>query len=150
MGRKIAAGSEVALGVLVALVVGCRYVPLPGGELDGSVKPVPADWSFLAETSIVQIETRPSDPYSVNIWAVGMGPVVYLHAGANRATWVEHLEVDPRLRLRVDEDLYELRAARVTSQEEFDRFADAYEGKYDVRPRNENVEEAYLLRLEPR
>jgi hypothetical protein len=130
--------------------LGCGYVPLPGGELEGTSKPVPEDWSFLAETSIVQIETRPSDPYSVNLWAVEMGPVVYLHAGANRATWVEHLEADPRLRMRVDEDLYELRAVRVASQEEFDRFADAYDAKYGLRPRNENVEEVYLLRLEPR
>lgn len=132
------------------LALGCGYVPLPGGELDGTVKPVPEDWSLLAETSIVQIETRPSDPYSVNLWAVGMGPVVYLHAGANRASWVEHLEADPRLRMQVDGDLYELRAARVASQEEFDRFADAYDAKYGLRPRNENVAEVYLLRLEPR
>jgi len=138
------------LGVLgTGLALGCGYVPLAGGELDGTVKPVPADWSLLAETSIVQIETRPSEPYSVNLWAVGMGPVVYLHAGANRASWVEHLEADPRLRMRVDGDLYELRAVRVVSQEEFDRFADAYEAKYGLRPRNENVAEVYLLRLEP-
>lgn len=130
--------------------LGCRYVPLPGGELEGTPRPAPEDWSFLAETSIVQIETRPSDPYSVNLWAVEMGPVVYLHAGATRAAWVEHLEADPRLRMRVGEDLYALRAAPVGSQEEFDRFAGAYEAKYGVRPRNENVAEVYLLRLEPR
>jgi len=138
----------VVLGLLATL--GCGYVPLPGGELDGTPRPVPEDWSFLADTSIVQIETRPSDPYSVNIWAVGMGPVVYLHAGDNRTAWVEHLEVDPRLRMRVGDDLYAMRAVRVDSQAEFDRFADAYEAKYWGRPGNENVEEVYLLRLEPR
>jgi hypothetical protein len=141
---------RAAFGFFLALVLACRYVPLPGGELGGTPKPAPEDWSFLAETSIVQIETRPSDPYSVNLWAVGMGPVVYIHAGASRSAWVEHLEADPRLRLRVDQDLYDLRAVRVTSQEEFDRFADAYDAKYGVRPRNENVAEVYLLRLEPR
>jgi hypothetical protein len=141
---------SAAFVLLVVLALGCRWVPFPGGRLDGHPKPVPEDWSFLAETSIVQIETRPEDPYSVNIWAVGMGPVVYLHAGANRATWVEHLEADPRLRMQVDEDVYELRATRVTGQDEFDRFADAYDAKYGVRPRNENVAEVYLLRLGPR
>ncbi len=131
-------------------LLACGWVPLAGGELSGTVKPVPEDWGFLAETSIVQVETRPSDPYSVNLWAQELGSVVYLHAGDNRAAWVEHLETDPRLRMRVGGDLYELSAVRVTSQEEFDRFADAYDAKYGLRPRNENVEEVYLLRLGPR
>jgi len=141
---------RVAVALLTALAFGCGYIPFPGGALDGAVKPVPDDWAALEETSIVQIETRPEDPYSVNIWAVGMGPAVYLHAGANRATWVEHLEADPRIRMRVDDDVYELRAERVESQAEFDRFADAYDAKYGVRPRNENVAEVYLMRLEAR
>jgi hypothetical protein len=93
---------------------------------------------------------KPSNPCSVNVWAAGMGSVVYLHAGANRTTWVEHLEADPHLRMRVGEDLYDLRAERVASQEGFDRFAAAHDAEYGVRPRNENADEVYLLRLEPR
>ena len=49
--------------------------------------------------------------------------------------------------MRIEEKLYELAAARVTEAEEFARFADVYEEKYGVRPRNENVSEVYLLRL---
>jgi hypothetical protein len=60
------------------------------------------------------------------------------------------MEVDPRVRLRAQGSIYELRATRVESQQEFDRFADAYEKKYDRRPRNENVAEVYLFRLGPR
>ena len=78
---------------------------------------------------------------------VGLGDVAYVHAGASRATWVEHMEADPNVRLRVDGTLYELAAVRVADQDEFDRFADAYEKKYGNRPRNENVDEAYLFRL---
>ncbi|MAE95466.1 MAG: hypothetical protein CL910_12465 [Deltaproteobacteria bacterium] len=71
----------------------------------------------------------------------------YVHAGANRSTWVENMEADPRVRLRADDSIYELVASRVEAQEEFDRFSDAYEQKYGRRPRNENVAEAYLFRL---
>jgi hypothetical protein len=138
----------IAVCALVSLA-GCGpFVVFPGGKLDGVTTRAPDDGSFTADVSTVQLETRPEDPYSVNIWAVGMGPALYLHAGANRATWVENIEADPNVQIRVDDRLYPLRASRVQSQEEFDRFSDAYEQKYDVRPRNENVTEAYLFRLD--
>ena len=138
--------------LFVAPLAGCGgpFVLLPGGELSGTVTAAPADWSLLAEVGTVQLETAPGDPYSVNIWAIGMGPAVYVHAGANRSTWVEHMEADPRVRMRVGDALYELAAERVTEQPEFDRFAGAYDDKYGRRPRNEDVGEAYLFRLSPR
>ena len=52
--------------------------------------------------------------------------------------------------MRIDGTIYELSAERVTEQEEFDRFADAYATKYGNRPRNEDVGEAYLFRLTQR
>ena len=91
----------------------------------------------------------PADPYSVNIW-VALGEHLYVHAGANRSAWVENLEADPHARLRADGKIYELSAARVADQAEFDRFSDAYEKKYGRRPRNESVAEAYLFRLTAR
>jgi len=74
-------------------------------------------------------------------------PYAYVHACANRSEWVEHLEADPNARLRVEGSIYELTAARVEARDEFDRFSDGYEEKYGRRPRNENVDEAYLFRL---
>lgn len=131
------------------LVVGCGpFLLLPGGELEGTTKPAPSDWSITADVDTVQLETRPEDPYSVNIWAVGMGPGLYVHAGANRSQWVENMQANREVRVRVEDVLYDLLASRVEDQGEFDRFSDAYEQKYGSRPRNENVEEAYLFRLE--
>lgn len=144
--RRLGAG--LALAWLAAC--GGPFVVLPGGALDGPVVATPVDWSFSDEVSTVQLETRPSDPYSVNIWAVGIGDVLYVHAGDNRSTWVENMEADPRVRLRIDGPIYELAATRVTGQPEFDRFSDAWEQKYGGRPGNENVAEAYLFRLAPR
>ena len=126
------------------------FVLIPGGELEGELAPIPSDWSFTDEISTIQIEANPTDPYSVNIWVTAVGDALYLHAGANRAQWVEYLEADPHLRIRIEERIYELEASRVTDADEFARFAERYEIKYGNRPRNENVTEVYLLRLEER
>jgi hypothetical protein len=139
------------ISVLLLPIAACGpFILLPGGKLDGSTAAAPNDWSFCDDVKTVQLETRPEDPYSVNIWAVGIGPLLYVHAGTNRSSWVEHMEVNSEVRVRVESKLYELRASRVEGQGEFDRFSDAYEEKYGTRPRNENVAEAYLFRLEHR
>ena len=132
-----------------AALAGCGgpFVLLPGGALDGETVATPDSWSFTDDVKTVQLETRPADPYSVNIWATAAGDGLYVHAGANRATWVENMEADPNVRLQVEDSIYELRASRVEGQDEFDRFSDAYEKKYGRRPRNPNVGEAYLFRL---
>jgi hypothetical protein len=138
--------------LVVAPLLACRgpFLLLPGGALEGQAAPAPSDWAFTDAVSTVQLETSPADPYSVNIWATAVGPAIYLHAGANRSTWVENIEADPKVRLRVNDSIYALAAVRVVDQAEFDRFSNAYEKKYGRRPRNENVTEAYLFRLEAR
>ena len=135
--------------LLIAPIAGCGrpLLLLPGGALDGPTAPTPDSWSFTDSVKTVQLETLPADPYSVNIWVIALGEHLYVHAGANRSTWVENLEADPEVRLRVHDSIYELAATRVDAQEEFDRFSDAYEHKYGRRPRNGNVAEAYLFRL---
>jgi hypothetical protein len=139
--------SLVPIATLIALV-GCGpMLLLPGGELEGSPAAAPGDWDFAELISTVQLETRPTDPYSVNVWAVGMGAALYLHAGANRSKWVENMQANPLVRVRVERRIFELTASRVTEQGEFARFADRYEEKYGNRPRNEKVDEIYLYRL---
>jgi hypothetical protein len=135
-----------------AVLVGCNgpFVLLPGGALDGATTAAPDDWSFTADVDTVQLETLPSDPYSVNIWVIGLGEHLYVHAGASRSTWVENMEADPNVRMKIEDSLYELTATRVESQEEFDRFSEAYEQKYGNPPRNGSVVEAYLFRLAAR
>jgi hypothetical protein len=125
-------------------------VLLPGGALEGTTVATPDSWASLDEVETIQLETLPADPYSVNIWVIGLGENLYVHAGDNRSTWIENMETDPDVRLRAGDSIYELTAARVEGQDEFDRFSDAYEQKYGRRPGNENVDEAYLFRLAPR
>jgi hypothetical protein len=145
--------TALLLGFVFTLsLAGCSrpFVLIPGGELEGTPAAVPDSWSFTDEIDTVQLETQPSDPYSVNIWVTNAGNLLYVHAGANRSTWVEHIEADPNVRMKVNESIYALAASRVTAQDEFDRFSDAYEKKYGRRPRNENAGEAYLFRLAAR
>lgn len=132
----------------LALLAGCSgYIPFSSGALEGSAQPAPADWSGMANVKIVQLETQPDDPYSVNIWAVATGGELYVFAGDNHTTWIQHMEANPRVRLQVGEAIYALRASRVTDATEFEQFAKAWESKYGNRPRNENVAETYLMRL---
>jgi hypothetical protein len=145
---------RVAVSTLIfaALFSACSspFVLLPGGALDGSSSEAPESWAFTDAVDTVQLETQPSDPYSVNIWVIALDEHLYVHAGTSRSTWVEHMEADPNVRLGVEASIYDLASARVDDQTEFDRFSDAYEKKYDRRPGNENVAEAYLFRLRAR
>jgi hypothetical protein len=138
------------LSLAVLLLAGCDFVPFSSGELVGTLTPAPDDWTVTASAEVIEIETNPSDPYSVKLWIVGLGPSLYVHAGTNRAAWVEHIEADPSVRLLIGNSLYELHALRVDDPGEFRTFADAYEIKYGRRPGNENVSEAYLFRLNQR
>jgi len=137
--------------IAVLALAGCSgNLPFSSGALTGTTTPVPQDWSEVASADIVQLETNAEDPYSVNLWVIGFGSKLYVHAGANRATWVEHIEDNHNVRLQVQDAVFELRAIRVVDVEEFQLFSDIYETKYGNRPRNEDVAEAYLFRLEAR
>jgi hypothetical protein len=134
---------------LIVLVTGCDPVfMLPGGKLDGELSAIPNTWAAVDDLKTIQLETHPLDPYSVNVWAIAMGTIVYVHAGASRSTWVENMEIYPNVRIRVGGKLFDLTATRVTSPDEFKDFSDTYEKKYGSRPRNEDVAQAYLFRLE--
>jgi hypothetical protein len=82
------------LAVLATTVFGCAgpCVLFPGGALEGAVAAAPESWAFTDDVKTIQLETRPGAPYSVNIWVIALGEHLYVHAGANRAAWVEHLE----------------------------------------------------------
>ena len=135
------------------LVLGCGPLgPLPGGRLSGEpVASPPADWSLLDHHGNIQLETRPSAPYSVNLWGAGIGPHFYLASGAGgEAVWAAHIAQDPDVRLRLGHNIYELRAVRITDDAERERFLQALKRKYDWEPSGEEGQQAWLFRLDPR
>ena len=138
-----------SLGLLIA--VGCGPIAMiPGGALSGDVKPTPTDWSFSDSVETVQLETNPDDPYSVNVWGVGDGAHFYIAAGDKTNEWAENLRHDPRARLRIGDDLYELRAIEVHDDAQLDTFLAAAKQKYDFEPEPEQRANAALFRLGPR
>ncbi len=142
-----------ALLSLSLLALGCGPIgPLPGGSLSGDVATgLPADWSFADEEKTVQLETRPSAPYSVNVWGVSIGGRFYLASGrGGEANWVEHIAEEPNVRLRVSGTIYELRAVRVSNETHGERFLEALKRKYDWEPSVRERDEAWLFRLDPR
>jgi hypothetical protein len=142
-----------ALSLLATLfLTGCGpLVMFPGGELSGEVKPPPDDWSFTDDVDNVQLETRPEDPYSVNVWAVAAKDAIYIASGRGAdAGWARHIAEDPRVRLRVGEAIYELKAEQTMDEAELDAFLAAAQKKYDFEPEPEQREEAVLFRLTPR
>jgi hypothetical protein len=134
----------------LTLLAGCSepFIVFAGGKLSGDEATPPDNWAQLAAEETFQLETRPADPYSVNIWAVGIGADVYIGTGPDGTRWSEHLAADPRVRLRVGETLYSLVAHPVTAPEERRDVAVAYAEKYGMDPRENWVGEALVWRLD--
>ncbi len=117
--------------VLAALVMGCGpIVMIPGGALDGAVATTPDDWSFTDGVDTVQLETRPDDPYSVNIWCVST-PRGLMVGGSSDSGWVVNAKADRRVRLRIGGAIYELQANATEAKADRDAFVTAAGAKYD-------------------
>ena len=135
-----------------ALLVGCGnpFVTLPGGALDGVATPAPADWSNVADVKTIQVEFRPADPYSHNIWGAGIGRDLYVATSAKGTRWTPFVAQDPRVRARVGTALYDLLAVNVTDAAERARVAEAYGRKYDLEGDDNWVHGALIFRLDRR
>ena len=139
-----------ALPSLLFVLACGPLVMIPGGELSGDVTPPPADWAFTDAVDTIQLETRPADPYSVNLWGVAASGHFYVAAGDAESEWARHIADDPNVRLRVNDAVYELRATRTEDPAELDAFLAAATAKYDFEPTPEQRAEAALFRLAPR
>jgi hypothetical protein len=125
----------VALSVLLAL--GCGpWGPqgiLAGGPLLGAASArFPGDWSFSDAHPLVAIETRGALlRHAVTILCVAAGGRLYVmarHAPTKR--WVQNVGRDPRVRLRVGDEVYAGRAVRIGAGPEGDAVARAFLRKY--------------------
>lgn len=142
----------VVLAIMLLLVSSCsEYLPTSMGPLEGTVVEILDNWHEVAQTEIIQFETiGDKGQYSVNLWIALVEGSLYVFAGDNHTEWVQNIESNPDVRLGVKGEIFELRASRVVDPATFEQFAQVWESKYGNRPRNENVQETYLLRLQPR
>ena len=95
----------------------------------------------------MQLETRPEDAYSVNVAFTVLDGALYLNAGDTETQWVTNMTQDPRLRLRLDGDLYDLRAERVSDAAEIEAFAQAWVGQSMFRRDPTTLDEVWIYRL---
>ena len=138
--------------LLVLAVCGCDgpFAVLPGGRLDGEVKPVPSDWAFAGDYGTVELETRPEAPYSVNIAYTVMEGHLYINAGGTETKWVKNMTANPLVRLRMDGVVYELRAERVTDSAEISTFGEAWTSQSIFRRDPAKLDEVWVYRLAAR
>jgi hypothetical protein len=139
---------RVLLIALAAGLFGCGgpFFIIPGGALDGPVAPVPDDVGFARDAGTIQLETRPTDPYSVNIVTMIVGDSLYISAGDTRTEWVAAMEEDPRVRVRIKGTIYEFRVHRVTDDAEMRAFAAEWTKNAWARDPLE-LEEVWVYRL---
>ena len=135
--------------LLVLAVAGCNgpLMLLPGGELDGDVRPAPSDWAFAGDYGTAQLETRASEPYSVNLAYTIIDGTLYVNAGGTETQWVKNMTADPQVRLRIDGVLYDLRAERVSDADEIAAFAKAWTSQSMFRRDPAGLDEVWIYRL---
>ena len=137
---------------LIFLLGGCSepFIVMSGEALSGDAIDPPTDWTPLNDVEIVQLETHPSDPYSVNIWMVGLGSDIYVATGSDDTNWTEYIDEDTDVRLRVEGQIYELEATELTDTREKRTVAAAYVEKYGLDAEDNWVMDGQVFRLDRR
>ncbi len=109
------------LGLLMAAGCGGPFLVFPGGEMRGEVVTEPVeDWSFVTDR-FVDLETRPQDPYSVELNYFVRDGKLYIDPAEGRR-WLDYLRADPRVRVRFSEKIYPLKAVLVGQPGEIEGF----------------------------
>jgi hypothetical protein len=138
--------------LLACVALACRdpFVLLPGGKLDGQVRAEAGERPLPDGYGTGQLETRPEDPYSVNLVYTVLDGRIYVNAGDEQRAWTRNLDTDPNVRLRVDDVIYELRAERVTDRAEIAEFGKAWLAQSSFRQDPASFAQAWVYRLVPR
>jgi hypothetical protein len=135
--------------VLLAVMSGCSG-PLPfmsGGQLDGEERPAPGDWTLEEDFGLGQLETRPDDPYSVNIAYTIVEGQLYINAGDTETEWVKHMDANPLVRLRISDALYPLRAERVQDPSEISAFGKVWVDQSVFHRDPDGLDEVWIYRM---
>jgi hypothetical protein len=129
---RVVAALAVALATSAC---GGPMLGIPGGELSGEVVTEPVDdWSFVDDL-FVELETRPEDPYSVELNYIVIDGRLYIDPAEGR-TWLEYIRADPNVRVRFDGRVYPMKAVLVGRPGELEGFdPDRY--IYRLDPRDE-------------
>ena len=135
--------------LMFVVALGCNgpTLLLPGGRLDGEAMSAPPDWTFADDYGTVQLETQPEDPYSVNVAFTIIDGRLYINAGDTETQWVKNMTLNPLVRLRLNEAIYDLRAERVTDEQEIIAFARAWTSQSMFRRDPSELDAVWLYRF---
>ena len=114
----------------------------PGLLLSGSVVSVPADWSFTDAHKEIAIQVRSPYliPHSVTIWCVSVDGALHLAArDPETKNWPGWVDRDPRVRIRIDGQLYEGRLVDVEAAAQLEAIKAHYVAKYELPAMAPNV-----------
>ena len=126
----------VSAWMLLGLLAACGgpLWGLPGGRLAGNEAPF--DASVLpGDGGVMALETRPRDPYSVNVGYVVIGGRIYIDPASER-NWYQHMLSDPAVRIRIEgaAAVHPMVAVPVASPDILERF-DAQRQVFRLDPR---------------
>ena len=104
--------------------------PIPGGAFAGPVNPERnPDWSQVEK--VIELEIRPSKPWSLSIWAVVVDGELYSpSAFGARRRWPSVALADPRVRVRTNGQIFERELERVTDPDLKKRVGQAVATRY--------------------
>ena len=130
--------------------------PFAGGALSGPEAETPDSWAFATDIEVIQLETRPDDPHSVNTWIGVVDDALYIPTSLimgeedpGQRAWVQHVQANPAVRLRMDGSIYNATAVRVTDESTIAQVKTALLAKYDEAA-TEHSNRAWVFRMEGR
>ena len=118
--------------LLVLVALGCAPIGnTPGMRLGGSTAAAPDSFEFVQETEVIQLEVRGMlFPRVMNVWTVGFNDAMYVWSLLG-SRWSQRIDKRPEeVRVRIGENVYEVRASLVKDLNEKKRVAQAYQAKY--------------------
>ena len=96
------------------------FLTFPGQALQG-IESEAASWEFARQFTILQLETRPEDPYSVYLQVIVKNGQLYIDAASQRR-WHDHIKQNPAVRIKLGDFIYPASAIQVTAPEELQGF----------------------------
>ena len=151
---------RTTLGIVIVIAIalaGC-FSPedrRPGLHLRGEVvATLPSDWGFTNDHKEIEIEVHAPYllPHSVTIWCAELEGELYVGArDPETKRWPGWADRDPKVRLRIGSQLFEVRLAPLEDANRVARVRQAYAAKYGLpsTPAGEGPPIRYW-RVEPR
>ncbi len=109
--EKQTPGSVLIVSILLLSACQTAFLTFPGGALKGDEAKA-TSFSFANEFNLLQLETRPDDPYSIWLRVTVLDGELYIDAAENRR-WHLYLSENPNIRIKLGDKIYRAIANRI-------------------------------------